>query len=127
MPAVVQGGPQVGLPFSLAPLHPWGVAPASWVWRARCRAPPMLACLGTPNGKRASMARLVDSLLCSRGGSRAPLPASVGRFPCVLARKYVVIGFWQWKLDFRGHLPRGSGSLTSAVAITAFPTPGSLT
>ena len=31
VPAIVEGGPQVGLPCTLASLHPWGVAPASWV------------------------------------------------------------------------------------------------
>ena len=127
MSAIVEGGPQVGLPFPLAPLHPWGVAPASWVRRARCCAPPMLASRGTPNGTCAFNAWPVGLVVCrSCVGCHASLPASVGRSPCAFACKYAVIGIWQWKRDFRGHLPCGGGSLTSAVAFTASPTPGSL-
>ena len=62
VPAIVEGGPQVGLPCTLASLHPWGVAPASWVWCARCFAPPMLASRGTLNGSRAIFAWLVVSV-----------------------------------------------------------------
>ena len=117
--AVVEGGLHVGLPCMPAPLHPWGVAPALWVWRARCCAPPMLACRGTLNGKCTQLARPVG-LLCFRTclGRHASLLAVVGKF-----------GIWQWKRDFRGHLlirfltpackyaelASGSGSLTSAV------------
>ena len=65
VPAIVEGGPQVGLPCTLATLHPWGVAPALWVWRARRLAPPMLASLGTLNGMCAILRGLFRQVLDS--------------------------------------------------------------